>query len=172
MPAASRRAAYGGLAAALVLLALLAVHLSPTADLALYAFASLCMAAVLLETGPWNAALAWLAATGIALFYPGFQVAVPFGLFFGPWPLAKAAIERRVPRKIGLAVKAGLFSVVLAAGYGFYTWIDDLPQVPDTLTSLPLAVAGLLALAVLLVYDYALTLLIHLYISRIRPGLR
>lgn len=154
------------MAAALAALALLGIRLLPTADLALYAASSACVAWARIEVPRRGAWLTWLAAAGVGVLLTGWETAVPFALFFGPFPLIKAAVESRVSvplRALALKLLAADLLLALLAALYLSLFVDPL--------SLPLPwwALALLAQPVLLLYDYALTAMITLYVARRRP---
>lgn len=159
--------AYGGISAALAVLALTAVRLSPTADLALYSAASAFVAVAVVEAGYAGGALAWLAAalTGLILTDP--VTAIPFLLFFGPYPLAKAVAESRIPAKIPCAAAKLLAADILLSG----AWLAFRAAAGNEMPPLPVPgwAAALLAQPVILVYDAALSMLVTLYVRHRHP---
>lgn len=162
-----RTVSLGGILAALIVLLLIGVSWSPTADLALYALAGCCVAIAVIETGRKGAVLVWLAAGAIAVVYPGIAQAGPFLAAFGSYPLIRSWIDGRLPRRaavvlrVAVAALQAIVSTMLLAGkaltdlavrYGFWFW-------------------PIFAVAIVLgawIFDYALTLLITLYCRRIR----
>jgi hypothetical protein len=163
----AHRASLGGLLTALVLAAIIAAFFSPAADLALFSLASLVVAVAVIELDLGAALAVCLAAGALSLAYPGLAGAYPFLLFFGPYPLIKALCDRHFGRRLSflctiaagnvLAVLAALlFAWPLAEGFqarlGGFFW--------------PLLVV--LLEIVLILYDYALGLLIRLYMTRLR----
>jgi len=166
----SRRVAFGGLLSALALLFIFLSAVSPTADLALMTVSSLCVAVAIMETGTTGALTVYAAVSVVASFWPGIAFAYPFVTFFGLFPLVKAFAEKRWLRLTAAIFKL-LFSAVLIAFTGIVFLMPAIQSLSDRygVILLPLMMIG--ALAVVLVYDYALSLLILLY-QRRRPSLR
>ena len=165
---AARSAAYGGIAAGLAVLALLGVRLLPTADLALYAVASAAVALALIELSFRGAALSWMAASAVGSLLAGWITAVPFVVFFGPYPLLKATAESRIPSRVRcMAVK--LVGADLLLGLLALVWLvlmgEGFPELP-----LPWWAILLLAQPVVVLYDLALTMMITLYVGRRHPA--
>jgi len=162
----TRRISLGGLLAALVLGAVIAAFFMPTADLALFSIASLGIAVAVIELG-WRGAVAvWLAATILSLVYPGLAAAWPLFLFFGPYPLLKAAIEQRLPRLAALPLKLLAGNALAALSLAVFAW----PLAAGLQQKLagffwPALILG--GQVVLFLLDYALSLLIQLYQDRI-----
>ena len=164
----ARKIAYGGICAGLALLAMLAVRLLPTADLALYALASLCVAIAVVETGMSGGTAVWLAASFLSMTIVHISTGLPFFLLFGPFALIKAMVESRFAGKVfaaGLKLAAGN---LLAAGT-VLVFVLILDMDPAGLP-LPWWAIALLVQPVVLGYDYALTLLITLYVRRRHPA--
>lgn len=162
-----RDISYGGILTALILLFMIVSAWSPTADLALFSLTSLCMAIAVIEMGIGKALVVWLAASLLGLVYPGLQLAWPFFVFFGTYPLVRALSDTKWPRFKAFLIRHAAGLIMLAIGIILFL----LP----TIAGLTSRVGGWLwvlippAVAVLmLVYDYALTLLIQLYHRRIR----
>ncbi len=163
----ARKIAYGGICAGLALLAMLAVRLLPTADLALYALASLCVAVAIVEIGISGGTAVWMAASILSMTVVQISTGLPFFLLFGPYALIKALVESRFQQKILAAAVKLAAGNVLAAGTGlvFFLFLDmDPAGVP-----LPWWAVALLIQPVILGFDYALTLLITLYVRRRHP---
>lgn len=154
------------MAAALASVAVLGVRLLPTADLALYALSSACVAWARMEVPGRGAWLSWLAAAGAGALLAGWGAALPFALFFGPYPLIKAAIESRISARLRAVLgKLVAANVLLAALVALYLqWMVQLPAL-----RLPWWALVLLAQPAILLYDYVLTALITLYVARRRP---
>jgi hypothetical protein len=166
-----RDISYGGILTALIILFMILSAWSPTADLALFSLTSLCMAIAVIEMGLAKSLVVWLAASLLGLAYPGLQLTWPFFVFFGTYPLLRALIDTRRPRFQAWVIRhlAGL--LMLAAGLVLFLlpavagWTD---RIGDWLWLL-IPPAGII---LMIVYDYALTLLIQLYHRRIRSQRR
>lgn len=163
----ARRTALGGLLAALALLFISISAISPTADLALMTLASLCMAIAVIENGAGSAFVLYAAVSLLSAFWPGIAFSWPFIAFFGFFPLVKAFAEKRWPQLPAAIFKLTVSSVLILAAIAVFA----VPALRDyvnryTVWIMPALLAG--GLLVVLVYDYALTLLIALYLGR-RP---
>jgi hypothetical protein len=162
-----RMISWGGLLTALIVLSLWVSAWSPTADVAIFTFASWVMAISVVELG-WRGSLTVFMASGlIGLAWPGFSFAWPYFFFFGPYPLLRALVDRRLKRKTALIVRlltGFVLSTVLLLTlsratigpatdrFGIWIWLIG---------------PASLALA-MLIYDWALGLLIHLFMVRLR----
>lgn len=178
------RLATGGLMAALIMVFLLVSSISPTGDLTIMSLASVCIAVTVMRTDLKTAVYVYLVSALIAIIWPGLIFSVPFIFVFGPWPLAKALLERRLflVEKIGfrqqlpvklvsqliMTVMAGLAAIVYLfilnvnpLNLTAYPWLKNLPQV------WVIIVLFAAAQIVLWFYDWALTLLITWYTRRL-----
>lgn len=162
----TRQLSYGGLLTALVILLLAVKMLLPTADLAILALTSLCMAIAVIEMGVRPAFVTFAAAALLSIAWPGLAVAFPFVLFFGPYPLVRAVIDRRFGRLPAALLKLAAGNGLTAAAVLLFAWPEVVAaseRIPLFWFLLPVALQ-----AVLLIFDLALSLLIQFYMTRIR----
>jgi hypothetical protein len=168
---AARLAARGGLLTALGLLLIAASALSPTADLALFSLTSLCIAVAVIELGQKQAWIVFLAIALLSLIWPGWFLSYPFWTFFGIFPIIKAALEshfapwparllKQTAANLLLAAAAFIFvrTILLdqAGRFGWWIW--------------PALFLGLQV--VIVIYDYALSLMITFYLNRLHGRIR
>ena len=168
---AARLVSLGGILAALIVLLIGASALTPTADLAVFTLTSLVMAVAVIELGQQKAWLVLLAATAVSLIWPGWLLSYPFWTFFGLFPLLKAVLESRLPVWPARLVKLLAANVLLIATafifvrgllfaqvalYGWWLW--------------PVLLVGLQV--VILLYDYALSVMITFYLNRLHDKIR
>lgn len=165
----------GGLLAALVLIFILLSYISPTADLALMSCASLGIAVAVVRYGFRTAIIVLIVSGIISSIWPGILFSLPFLLLFGPWPLLKAVIEKRYNKIAALFLKqlcATIIIIIAGATYLFIFHIDlrSIIQV-DLLAGLPNMIFWLVILltaeVAFCLYDWALTLLITIYMRRL-----
>ncbi len=161
------KTALGGLLAALALLFISVSAVSPTADFALFTLGSLCIAIAVIEHGISYGALIYLVVSVLSAFWPGIALAWPFVAFFGFFPLLKAFAEKRWPRIPAAIFKLTISLVVILASVLLFA-IPELHGYASLYGSWFLPAALLFSVAVILVYDYALTLLITIYLQRRR----
>lgn len=167
----TRTVALGGLLAALAVVFVVLSALSPTADLSLLALSSLPVAIAVIELGNRRAALVYLAVSLISLAYPGIAFSYLFILFFGVFPLVKGVLEAKYPRPLALLGKQLAANILLMlAAWLFARELISLQSDRFGAWFLP----GLFVLLqiVIVVYDYALTLLISFYFDRLARHLR
>ena len=161
MRAQSKSLAYGALSTALAVVTLYLGSLLPTARLALLCVSSLAVVLMCLRFD-WRRALAVYGSTAVLslLILPGKDMALAFALLPGWYPIAKLRLERLSPPPVRFAAKLLLAAVVLLPalflGKGY-------------LASMPLPLWQLFVGGELLflIYDYALTQIILLYMRKI-----
>jgi hypothetical protein len=163
----TRRVSLGGMLTAVALAAVIAAFYSPTADIALYSLASLCTAIAVIELGFRGGIAVYLAASLLGLAFPGLAAVMPLIVFFGPYPLARAFADSRLARTPAFWVRLLAGNVLAALSVILFAWepVSGLAE-KTGLLFWPALIIG--AEAFLLVYDFALGLLISLYITRIR----
>lgn len=157
----ARRAAYLAVFTALGVLLLLLANLIPTGRLVLFALASfpVCGALMLYGVG-WAAGVFAVTAILGFLLFPG-VTAVGYAAFFGWYPIVKSLCERLRSKILcrglkwlaftGAAVLYWLFARALFEGAFTRSW----------------ALLYLVGLAAFLVFDWAYSLLIRLYLEKI-----
>lgn len=167
----ARAIALGGLLAALAIVFLVIGAISPTADLSLLALSSLPVAVAVIELNYRRALLVYLAVSLISLAWPGIAFSYMFIFFFGLFPILKAVFEMRLQRPTAaLAKQLSANALVLLAAWLFAGDIILAQAAVWGWWYIP-ALAVLLQV-VILVYDYALSLLISFYLDRLARHLR
>lgn len=175
MPAADRRdsrkltrqISLGGLLTALTLILVIATRFAPTADLAIFSVTSLLIAIAVIETDMKTAGLVYIAAALLGLAFPGIAFAYPYILLFGPYPLIRAVIDRRFRRLPATLLKLAAGSALSLLAVGLFAW-PALVSLASRYGTFVWFVLPVLLQIVLLVFDYALSLLIQFYMSRVR----
>lgn len=164
----SKKIAVSGMFCALTVLALYLAGIAPSGKLALFCLAACFMAVLVLECGI-KAALACFLATSAAaaILAPNKLIVLAFVLFFGYYPVVKLLVEQWGSLKKEWLVKLAVFIVVsaLAVGAGLLFFKDVAFPAP------PVVIAGA-GVAVLVVYDVALSLFIQFYQTRISRLIR
>ena len=176
----SRRIAIGGIAVALNLVFLTVSFLNPVADFALYSMTSLCIALVVCVAGFRTGWIAYATTSLLVFLVLGPLHALPFAVLFGIFPLLKGLLESRLSRRVALVAKILYFSSLLAAGFLLFRTEFETLRMVGTLQRFSeglsddavFLLSGGIALVVLMVYDYALTLMIHTFGDRLRKALR
>ncbi len=171
MKTTTRALTLGGLLSALSLLFLVIGAVSPTADLSLYALSSLPVAVAVIELGQRRAWLVYLVISLIGLAWPGLAFTYLFAFFFGLFPILKAVFESRLNRALAALAKLVVGNVLVIAATGLFARDMILAQAAVWgWWYIPVLVVVLQV--VILVYDYALGLLITFYLDRLARPLR
>lgn len=176
----TRKLAFGGIAVAMVLIAISVSYVSPIADLALFTLSSLFIAMVVIETDFMTGFSAYLASSILLTAFFGLYFSLPFLVLFGLYPLLKGLLEQRLKRVVSYGVKVVYFCALIAAVQLFFNQeaMLALTQRKQLLPSgfqsaVPSVwVLMLVAILVLFLYDYALSLLIGFYQKRIRKAMK
>lgn len=171
----SKTIAGGGLLTAIVLLFILMSYLSPTADLALMSCASMGIAVAVVRYGYRTAIIVLIASGLIAAVWPGIFFSLPFLLLFGPWPLIKAIIEKSFGKVAVVLLKQLAATVLLIVAGSIYILVFQI-DLRSLLNIEAFAMLSDIAVWLILLaaaeimfylYDWALTLLITLYMRRL-----
>jgi hypothetical protein len=174
----TRRLAFGGLSTALVLIAISLSYISPTADLALFTLSSFFIAMTVIETDFRTAAIAYAASGILITAMYGIYFSVPFLVLFGVFPLLKGFLEKHLG-KIPSYVLKGVYFCILLTMFLFVFQTESAAIMTRWDSLLPTGalavfqsvwVAFAAALAVMFLYDFALTLLIVFYSKRIKKA--
>jgi hypothetical protein len=169
----SARVALGGVFSALCLVLMFMTGLVPFATYALPALSGAMLIAVVVENGRKTAILVYISVAALSFFVvPDREAALMFAALFGYYPIAKEGLERIKSRVLEYAAKLALFNVAVVGGYILAMYalgLGDLLSGMDDFgryTGLILLAAGN---AVFIMYDYALTRYITVYIKWFRP---
>ena len=158
--------ALGGICLALTVIFLFGGSIVPGIELTLFAISSLFTAVMILETGVKGGVLLYAGAVllGFAII-PNKLAMIPYAFFFGYYGIVKYYIEKLPGRWIQLALKTGLFAVLLSIGLiGFKKLLLGSIHLPDY----PVWLLILAGIAFLLLYDFVYTFLIGFYLRRIK----
>ena len=153
---------------AIILLLLAFKFYLPTADLALLALTSLALAIAVIELGLKPSVVVYLAAAGVSIAWPGLAASFPFIVVFGPYPLIRALIDKLFGRATALLLKLVAGNMLVGLAAVFFAW-PAITALANKYTLFWIVMPFVLQ-AVLLIYDYALSLLIQFYMQRIRKG--
>ena len=163
MKPSAKQIAYCAVLTALSVLLLLLVTVVPVGNLWIMLITSFPVCAALMLFGyGWAAGVFALTAAIGFLLFPVTAV-IGYTAFFGWYPIAKSLAERVHGRYVPLLIKLGLYSAAFFVVY----WIFAGTLITQGKEFLPwYAVYGIGAV-VLLVYDWAYSLLIRFYLDKI-----
>lgn len=162
----TRQLSLGGMLAAIILVLLTIKLYLPTADLAILALTSLALAIAVIELGIRPALAVFLAAALLGLAWPGLAVTFPFIVVFGPYPLIRALIDRMFCRVTAMLLKLAAGNMLAGLAAAVFAW-PAITELANRYTLFWIVMPFALQ-AILLLYDYALSLMIQFYMTRIR----
>ena len=150
--------------AALTVAALYIASIWPTGQYGLVAFASLFVAASVIETGAMRGMYVYVVSSVLVmLLLPDKSTALLFILFFGYYPIVKNLIEKLKSKIAQWILKLLVFNVALTVILVFLK--ETLLGFRERLPGVP--VLYLLGNAVFALYDYGYSNVLRLYIDRI-----
>lgn len=159
----SKKIAYGGIVIALIMLFITFSYMSPIADFALFSLCSLCVSLEVYKFGIKAGIMVYTGASILIFAIFGPLYALPFVALFGLYPILKDLIEKRFKQGFAYIFKALYFAVVIISA--LFIFLENLTKMGflrtfernDTIFKLIISFLGII---ILLVYDYALTLMI------------
>lgn len=169
----SAQIALGGIFSALCLLLMFMTGLVPFATYALPALAGAMLVAVVVEIGPKMALLVYISVSILSVFVvPDREAAMMFIAFFGYYPILKEKLELIKTRTLEWLVKLGIFNLMIVGAYAAMTFLFGFPSMIDEMGEFG-RYSALILLGfgniVFLLYDFALTRYISVYIKWFRP---
>ena len=167
-----RTLALAGIFSALAL-ALLLFTVSPVATVGTAALAAVCGIPVVVESGRRAALIHFVAVALLAwLLIPAAEGTLLYTAFFGWYTVLKAWLEQKhLSRPAEWGIKIALFLLAVGGG-GTAGYFLLTPTLPDWAVWWMLPIAAVVLVAILVIYDYALTGLVGTYITRLRPILQ
>lgn len=161
------RAALSGMLIALNVVVLFLGYTTGVMDLTALAVTSMFTAVAMVELGGAYPYMIWV-ASGVICFIilPDKFLASEYLLFGGIYPVLKLYFER-LSRIAEWVVKLGYSTLVLGVLYLLSRFVFGLPQETDLIT----AILAVSYAVFFVVYDFALTSAITLYMRKLRPKL-
>ncbi|MCR5485203.1 MAG: hypothetical protein K6F09_06380 [Clostridiales bacterium] len=164
----SSKTALGGIVAALSVTILFAMSVIPFLTYALPALAGAFIALMVIEANKKWAFGVYVAVSILSVvIVPDKEAAVLYASFFGYYPIIKALCEAKLPRWLEWIIKLALFEGTMIISY--YLMIKFMGVEFDEVENFGrFAVPILLALgtAAFVMYDYALTMFISIYLKK------
>ena len=162
---------FSGIVAALSTVVMLLAGIIPIATYALPALAGVFTIAIVIELNVgW--AFAVYAVTGAisAFAVADKEAALLYILFLGYYPIVKALIERIKNKIVQFVLKFALFNAAAVGAYFLAMWLLQLPEDAFVIFGVHLPwVLLILGNAVFVIYDFALSGLVVLYVKRLHP---
>lgn len=171
----SLRLAFCSVIAALGVTVMILTAILPGMTYALPALAGILLIAIVSEVGTgWAFSVYAVEAVLSVLLAANVEAVLSFLLFFGYYPILKAVLEKRIHGKFSQAVvKLLVFNA--SALLEFWLSVNILGIPSDSFVVFGVSVPWLFLLlgnAVFIVYDYAVSLLVFTYFSRLHPVIK
>lgn len=162
--------ALGGMMAALSVV-LMWLTFIPSSTIILPAIAGVLLIAVVLEAGTKWALLIFVAVSLISLILaPDIEAKVFYIMFFGYYPIIKKFLEGKKAKWLQWLLKLIILNVCSVLIYYIITKISGIPKEFNQMWYL--ALSWILINVTFIIYDFALTRLIALYIFKIRKNFK
>lgn len=170
----SRTMALCGMMCALGTAVMLLGGMIPLATFCCPALAGLALLPVMAEAGRRMALGAYGAVAALSLLLcPDKEAALVFA-FLGYYPVLKATLDRIGRRGLRIAVKLAVFDGAMLVQLALMAWVLNMRQALAEyagMTQAMLVVFILLANATMLLYDRMLTVMMAVYLKKLRPKL-
>jgi hypothetical protein len=165
--------AAGGVFSALCLLLMFLTGLVPFATYSLPMLAGAMLIAVVIENGRRAALMVYVSVSVLSMFIvPDREAALMFAAFFGYYPIAKENLERLKTRVGECIAKQLLFNTAIIGSYLIAAYLLGMSELLEGMGDFGQYTAVILLVAangVFLLYDFALTRYISVYIRWFRP---
>lgn len=157
--------AQSGIIVALTLAVLYSASLLPISTLSILTIASCLIPVSIIRTSIKNTILVYLSCSILSFFFIPLNIALLYTSFFGIYGILKYFIEKLNNLIYEIIIKLIVFNILLFFIYYFFSaFIGFNPQITFWLLLI-------MAQAVFLIYDYALTIIISYFINRINKHL-
>lgn len=157
--------AQSGILVALTLAILYSASLLPISTLSILTIASCLIPVSIIRTSIKNTILVYLSCSILSFFFVPINIALLYTSFFGIYGIIKYFIEKLNNLIYEIIIKLIIFNILLFLIYYFFSaFIGFNPQIA-------LWLLLIIAQAVFLIYDYALTIIISYFINRINKHL-
>lgn len=154
--------AENGIITALTLAILYSASIIPISTLSILTVASCLIPISIIRTSIKNTILVYIASSILSFFLVTINIAIYYILFFGIYGIIKYFIEKIRNILIELVLKLVSFNMLLSVIYFIGTNL-----LINLDTKFPIYIVWIIAQVVFLIYDYALTIIISFYLSRI-----
>ena len=162
----SKYIAESGILVALTTLILYIANLLPVSTLSFLSMASCLIPICIIRTNIKHAFLVYAASSILSLMLIPIRISMPYILFFGIYGIIKYYIEKIHKLPYEILLKLITFNILLVIAYLVITnFITNLTFPYSTY------IVYILAQVVFLIYDYALTLIITIYLNKIHKFL-
>lgn len=168
----SFKVALGGIISAVCLLAMFCSGFLPMLDYAIPTFAGFLMVVMIVEVDRNWAIATYIAVSVLCpLITPNYQAAALFIIFMGYYPILKFGLDRSKNVVFKWVVKLLVFNAAIIAFFFLFTKVfisDDMLEGMSTFGAYTIVILWLAANGFFLLYEFALTQLIDLYVNWFR----
>lgn len=168
----SFKVALGGIISAVCLLAMFCSGFLPMLDYAIPTFAGFLMVVMIVEVDRSWAITTYVAVSLLCpLITPNIQASVLFIIFMGYYPILKFGLDRMKRKVIAWIIKFAVFNTAMALFFLLFTLVftsQDMLEGMESFGKWAVLVLWLAANFFFLLYEYALTQLIDLYVKWFR----
>lgn len=175
MKTSSKVVALGGILAAAAIALMLFGSIIPFSTFSVPALASFCVIFMLIELGTPAAFLCYVAISVISmLIVADKEIALLFVCFFGYYPILKAFFEKKLKKPLAIIAKLLVFNVSMCGLYYVITHVFIIESVLtefEAYTKYFILLLLALGNVLLIVFDFALTRIISLYLFKLRDRL-
>lgn len=170
----SGKVALGGIVTALCTVLMFLTGLIPIGTYALPAIAGVTLMVIVVELGSRWAWMVFLAVSVLtALMAADKEAVVLFIFFFGYYPILKYHIEHLHNRVLQMVIKLAVFNISMIAAFFIAIKLLSVPEDSFVIFGISLPwVFLLIGNFVFFMYDYSLTGLVSMYISRLHNTLK
>ena len=151
----------GGIMTALSVLVLYSTTILPFNTIALLTIASSFIPVIIIRSNIKTASFVYVASTLIGLFLTTPNIIIMYTLFFGIYGLIKYLIEKLNKMYLEIILKLLFFNISL-----ILSMIIIKLFLGDVIINLPIWLLFIVGQVIFLVYDYALTMIITIYINK------
>lgn len=167
----SFKLAYSGVICGLSLVIMFLSSLVPTAEYAIPAIAGVLLVAIVVEAGFKSAVIGYVVVSILsALIVPNKQSVISFIVFLGFYPILKGVFESFNNKVKEWIAKIITFNICLVFEYYLLVTVAGIDNVLNNFDNIYLVILGGLVVAniVFIIYDFALSKVISLYVFNIR----
>jgi membrane-associated HD superfamily phosphohydrolase len=169
----SNKIAISGIVVALSVVVMFMTGAIPMATLSLPAIAGFLMVILVIETDFNTALVAYLASSIlILLITPDREAAIVYIFFFGHYCIIKSKIELIKIKFFEYLVKIGIFNICIVSAYMLFIFLFGFDKTIESFGEFgkySLIIYLLAGNVIFIIYDFAITNLITVYIKIIRP---
>ena len=168
----SFKVALGGIISAVCLIAMFCSGFLPMLDYAIPTFAGFLMVVMIVEVDRSWAITTYIAVSLLCPFLtPNIQAAALFIIFMGYYPILKYGLDQRKNKVLAWIIKFAVFNTAMALFFFLFTKVfvsQDMLDGMESFGKWAILVLWAAANFFFLLYEYALTQLIELYVKWFR----